>query len=55
MSGFGVRGEGQSRSPFELILVSYRSCKLVAGVRYELYSNYRLQIQAVAASVDPAD
>jgi hypothetical protein len=28
--------------------------KLVAGGRYELYSNYALQIQAVAASVVPA-
>jgi hypothetical protein len=27
---------------------------MVAGGRYELYSNYALQIQAVAASVVPA-
>jgi hypothetical protein len=27
---------------------------MVAGGRYELYSNYALQIQAVAASVAPA-
>jgi hypothetical protein len=40
MSDLSEIGEGQSRSPFELILVSSWSSKLVAGGRYELYSNY---------------
>jgi hypothetical protein len=45
-------------NPAQLLRTSNQASlnRLVAGGRYELYSNYALEIQAVAASIDvPVD